>query len=378
LSALPCVLPSVPLMKWSTSMAGSKDSSTSTVSVTAGPEDGCGRPLVAEAVVFVAAVDGVAEKEEDVTAPLLRVVFVRKGVKKFGSPEKGLSHGWSMGSSRRASDAAAAADLEERAGTIVDVDRAADVDPGVDEDVVLWARGELAATTAGIFETAQAANSSSGCGCGCGRASCAAVDIDDAVAESTVGSSGASIMPGLIMPDKMGWKSGRMPPKVSMLSASEAAEVASASVPFVGTAAVGAGGGAGAGAGVVDLLADAPAPSLADGSWRICCSSASLCFRFSPVAGVSNSTQTHAKSTKTTKWTKMGGRITHTVVPRRNAVLLLAMVAVGAIGRLRLGCLDGLATYRGTTGSFGRAGGGGRTAAGPHTGSRFDDRRTRA
>ena len=80
---LPCWLPSVPLMNWSTSMAGSKASSMSTVSVTAGPEDVCDRPFVAEAVALAVVVVGVDEKEEDVTAPLFKEVDERKGAKMF-------------------------------------------------------------------------------------------------------------------------------------------------------------------------------------------------------------------------------------------------------------------------------------------------------
>lgn len=43
-----------------------------------------------------------------------------------------------------------------------------------------------------------------------------------------------------------------------------------------------------------------------------------------------------------------------TIVPRRNAVLFFAVVAVGAIGRLRLGCFDGLAGCRCAASALGR------------------------
>lgn len=151
---------------------------------------------------------------------MLSVVFVRKGVKMFWSLEKGMSHGWSMGISKR-SDAVAAADDEERAGigVDVDVDRGADpdLDPDADADegdANRCERGELAATAAGRFEAAHTANSSSGSGAWVGTGT---VDDDDGggatrgigmdgvgvVAELPSRPPGASILAG-IKPDRMG------------------------------------------------------------------------------------------------------------------------------------------------------------------------------
>lgn len=194
-----------------------------------------------------------------------------------------------MGISRRTSDVVA--EEEDSVGTDVDVD----LDADADGDLVLLARGELAATAAGRLDAAQTANSSSGC------SSWLSADTDDAASGSVVEVvepavvGGASMLP-LSKPDRMGWKSGRIPAKLSRLSDTEVVKP-SASVPNAGTAVVGSGAGADAGvdAAAVAEVADAPAPSLVGGSWRICCSRASLCFRFSPIAGVSN-TPYHTQS----------------------------------------------------------------------------------
>lgn len=174
-------------------MAGSNDSSMSTVSVTPGPESGADVAVVDGAVVET------VENEDDVTALLLlREECARKGVKDDSwSLEKGISHGCSMGMSRSVS----AVVVEDSDGPVID----ADVEVPADGDPDDLLRGELAATAAGRFDAAHAANSSRG-------ASVVvavefevgpAVEVADADAEVESVEDGASIL-AAINPDRMG------------------------------------------------------------------------------------------------------------------------------------------------------------------------------